>query len=63
MQGQPCISGTRITVSTLVHQIGAGRNIDEICRDYEILKPEQVREALSFAGDVVSHEESMLAAS
>jgi uncharacterized protein (DUF433 family) len=63
MQGQPCIAGTRITVSNLVHQIGAGRTVDEICADYEIITPEQIREALSFASNLAAHEEYRLAAS
>ena len=63
MQGQPCIAGTRITVSNLVHQVGANRMIEEICKDYEIITAEQVRDALHFAADVLEHEEYALAAS
>ena len=49
MGGKPCIRGTRITVSRVVAQIGAGQSIDSLLEDYPHLTREDVLEALRYA--------------
>ncbi len=49
MGGRPCIRGLRVTVGTIVGQIGAGRTIDEVLADYPYLQREDVLEALRYA--------------
>ncbi|MDC7683992.1 DUF433 domain-containing protein [Asticcacaulis sp. BYS171W] len=49
MGGKACIRGLRVTVGTLVGQIGAGRSVDEILTDYPYLEREDVMEALLYA--------------
>lgn len=49
MGGQPFIRGRRVTVSTLVGQIGAGRTIEELLADYPCSEREDILEALRFA--------------
>lgn len=49
MRGLPCIRGTRITVSTILGQLAAGRSIDEILEDYPQLEREDVLAALEYA--------------
>ena len=63
MQGQPCVKGTRVTVSNLVRQVSAGRTIQEICDDYPYLNETQVCAALAFAGELASMESHDLLAS
>ena len=54
MQGKACIRGTRVTVSMLVGQLGAGGSIDEILRDHPYLEREDVLEALLYASLAVN---------
>ena len=49
MGGKPCIRGLRVTVGTIVGQIGAGRTVDELLADYPYLEREDVLEALRYA--------------
>jgi uncharacterized protein (DUF433 family) len=63
MQGQPCVQGTRVTVSNLVQQISAGRSIQELCEDYPYLDAIKIRAALAFAADLASMESYELLAS
>jgi uncharacterized protein (DUF433 family) len=49
MGGKPCIRGLRVTVGTIVAQIGAGRTIDELLQDYPYLEREDIAEALRYA--------------
>ena len=63
MQGQPCVLGTRVTVSNIVQQISAGRSIRELCDDYPYLNETSIRAALAFAADLASMESYELLAS
>lgn len=49
MGGKPCIRGLRVTVGTIVEQIGAGRSVDELLADYPYLEREDIFEALRYA--------------
>ncbi len=49
MGGKPCIRGLRVTVGTIVGQIGAGRTVDELLADYPYLEREDIPEALRYA--------------
>ena len=49
MGGRPCVRGLRVTVGMLVGQIGAGRSIDEVLRDYPYLEREDILQALRYA--------------
>lgn len=49
MGGKPCIRGRRVTVGTIVGQIGAGRSIDQLLADYPYLERDDVLEALRYA--------------
>jgi uncharacterized protein (DUF433 family) len=43
MGGGACIRGLRVTVGTIVGEIGAGRSIDEILADYPYPKNIRIR--------------------
>lgn len=49
MGGKPCIRGLRVTVGTIVGQIGAGRTMEELLADYPYLEREDIPEALRYA--------------
>lgn len=49
MGGKACIRGMRVTAAMLVNQIGAGRSIDEVLRDYPYLEREDILQALQYA--------------
>lgn len=49
MGGKACIRGTRVTVTTIVGLIAAGRTAAEIIRLYPDLAPDDVTKALEYA--------------
>jgi len=49
MGGKPCIRGLRVTVGTVVGQIGAGRTVEDLLADYPYLEREDISEALRYA--------------
>lgn len=55
--GAPCISGTRIMVSTILSQLAGGYNIEKILEGYPQLRREQVAAAIEYALALVRDEE------
>jgi len=55
MGGKPVIKGTRVPVETIVGALSGGSTIAELVDDYGITE-DDVRAALAFATDVLSHE-------
>jgi uncharacterized protein (DUF433 family) len=55
MGGKPVIQGTRVPVETIVGSMAAGSTIAELCDDYAITE-DDVRAALAYATEVLSHE-------
>lgn len=53
MGGVPCIRGLRIPVVTIVRLVGQGVSDKEILADYPDLKPEDIREAVSYAAQAM----------
>jgi uncharacterized protein (DUF433 family) len=56
MQGKPVIRGTRITVDLILRKLAEGASEAEILDAYPHLKVEDIRAALAYAADTVSHE-------
>ncbi len=56
MGGRACIRGTRVTVSTILGQMGAGHTIEEFLRDYPYICREDVLEALRYAAEIARKE-------
>ena len=54
--GKPVIRGTRVPVARILEGLGGGMSIQEVMGEYEITQ-EDVRAALSFAGDLIEKEE------
>lgn len=61
MAGRACIRGMRVTVGSLVGQIGAGRSIEEVLGDYPYLEREDVLQALRYAAWRAEEREVTLA--
>jgi uncharacterized protein (DUF433 family) len=49
MGGKACIRGMRVTVGVIVGQIGVGRAIEDVLRDYPYLEREDILQALRYA--------------
>ena len=49
MVGKPVIRGTRLTVEFILNLLAHGSTIDEIIREYQGLKDEDVRACILFA--------------
>ena len=62
MGGKPCIRGMRVTVGTIVGQIGAGRSIEALLDDYPYLEREDISQALRYAAWRAEEREIQLAA-
>ncbi|HEX3357128.1 MAG TPA: DUF433 domain-containing protein [Tepidisphaeraceae bacterium] len=53
--GDPCIKGTRVSVSVIVGSIADGDSIEVILKAYPGIKAEDVQAALQFAAEAVNH--------
>lgn len=51
MGGQPCIKGTRVTVSVLVGLVAAGSSEDHVLELYPYLSRDDLRQAMAYSGD------------
>ena len=60
MQGRPVIRGTRITVDLLLRKLSEGATEGDLLDAYPHLTAEDIRAALAYAADAVSHEEIVL---
>ena len=49
MMGKPFVSGTRITVESILERLGAGESTEQILEESPRLKRENILEALEFA--------------
>ncbi len=50
--GQPCIKGTRISVSVVLDNVAAGEGVDAILRSYPTLKADDIQAALRYAAEL-----------
>ena len=57
MLGKPVIRGTRLTVELILRKLGEGASERQLLDAYPRLTSEDIRAAISYAADVLSHEE------
>lgn len=57
MVGKPVIRGTRIPVERIVRLVAQGLSDSEILSDYPGINREDIKAALSYAADVIAHED------
>jgi len=55
-QGKPVIKGTRVPVARIIDGLAGGMTNAEIVKEYEVTV-EDIRAALSFAGDLIEQQE------
>lgn len=56
--GKPCVTGTRITVQSVLELVREGMSFNDIRRDYyPDLAAEDIRACIQYAMDVVAAEE------
>jgi uncharacterized protein (DUF433 family) len=53
--GKPCIKGTRVPVSVIVGSIAEGHTPERIIESWPQLTAEDIKAALKFAAEMVSH--------
>jgi len=58
--GKPIISGTRMSVESILELLSSSMEIKEILKEYPFLKKEQVKAAIDYATKLVSKEESYI---
>ena len=51
MDGQPCIRGLRIPVTTVVAMVADGMTVEEILNDLPELEPKDITEALRYPAE------------
>jgi uncharacterized protein (DUF433 family) len=57
MAGVPCITGSRIPVTTVVAMVAEGQTTEEILHDFPQLTADDIREALRYAAAAVDEGE------
>jgi uncharacterized protein (DUF433 family) len=60
MGGKACISGTRITIGTILMQISEGATTDELIAEYPNLTADDIAEALRYAAWAVGTREELI---
>lgn len=58
--GKPIITGTRMSVETVLELISSGMGIKELIKEYPFLKKEQIQAAVNYAAKLVGKEESYI---
>jgi uncharacterized protein (DUF433 family) len=59
MLGKPVIRGTRIPVKLILRKLSEGATETELLDGYPRLTSEDIRAALAYAADAISHEETL----
>jgi uncharacterized protein (DUF433 family) len=54
--GKPVIRGTRVPVARIIGGLAGGMTKEEIMREYEVSE-EDIRAALTYAGELIEEEE------
>jgi uncharacterized protein (DUF433 family) len=58
--GKPIIKGTRMSVESVLELLASGMTIDEILKDYPILKKESILAAIDYASKLVGKSETYI---
>ena len=53
MQGQACITGTRIPVSVVLDNLAEGHSAEDIVKSYPRLTADDVRASIFYAAEIV----------
>jgi uncharacterized protein (DUF433 family) len=58
--GKPIIKGTRISVEFVIDLLARGWATDQVLREYDHLKPEDIQACLAYASDLLRSEKVYL---
>lgn len=58
--GKPVISGTRITVQTVLEFLAAGDSVEDVLEEYPSLQPADVRACFDYASKVMANHFSVV---
>ncbi len=58
--GKPIIKGTRMSVESILELLASGMKIDEILKDYPILRKEHILAAIEYASRLVGKTKSYI---
>ena len=50
--GEPCFTGTRVPLETVVDNLAGGHSVQEILENYRALRPEHVEAVLTWERDL-----------
>ncbi len=50
--GEPCFSGTRVPLETVVDNLAGGHSVKEILENYRALRPEHIEAVLQWERDL-----------
>jgi len=59
MLGKPVVRGTRMPVELILRKLAAGGREEDLLDAYPRLTRDDIRAAISYAADVVAHEENL----
>ena len=59
LKGKPRLKGTRITVSLVLGYLAAGKNTEDIIKEFPDLKKEQIAACLDYARELSEFEVSV----
>jgi len=63
MMGKPVITGTRITVESILRKLSEGASEAELLDAYPRLSRDDIRAAIRYGADTIAHEEIILLSS
>ncbi len=63
MLGKPVIRGTRITVELILRKLSEGASEKDLLKAYPKLTNEDIKAAIRYAADTISHEETVILSS
>ncbi|HSW48464.1 MAG TPA: DUF433 domain-containing protein [Candidatus Saccharimonadales bacterium] len=58
--GKPIITGTRMSVESILELLSSGMEIKDILKEYSFLKREHIQAAVDYAAKLVGKEESYI---
>jgi len=58
--GKPIITGTRMSVESILELVSSGMEIKEILKEYPFLNKKQIQAAVDYAAKLIGKEESYL---
>ena len=56
--GKPIIKGTRMSVEAILELLASGMSVEDILKDYPILKKDHILAAVDYASELVGKTES-----